>query len=248
MHSAVIIPARANSTRFKNKPLADLCGKPMIWWVYHRAIKAKRPTYVYVATDSQEISEVCHSFSIPTILTSPDLQTSTERIYEASKSVPADFYVCVNGDEPLISPDLIDRIIPDSPPDTFFVSNLMTAVHSPAEVVDESNIKVVVDTNQNALLFSRSPIPHPKASLSFSYYKHLGILGYTKEALRFFAQTKKGPLEAIEDINELRFLEHGKPVHMIAVEAGTLSVDTPKDLDYVREALRDALQKGEVIV
>ena len=130
----------------------------------------------------------------------------------------------------------------------FFAANLMAPIHSPAEAVDESNIKVVADGQGNALYFSRSPIPHPKGSLDFLYYKHLGVLAYTKEALEFFAHTPKGPLEQVEDVNELRFVEHGKPLRMIPVESRSLSVDTEKDLAHVRRLVEEKLRQGELVI
>ncbi len=134
------------------------------------------------------------------------------------------------------------------PPSTegFFAANLMAPILSPVEAVDETNIKVVADETGRALFFSRSPIPHPKASVDYQFYKHLGVLAYTKEALAFFDSAPRGPLEAVEDINELRFIEHGKRLQMIPVQAKSLSVDTPKDLEYVRALLREKLRKGEI--
>ena len=122
----------------------------------------------------------------------------------------------------------------------------MTKIQNPVEAVDDTNIKVVVNREGLALFMSRSPIPHPKASMEFDYYKHLGVLAYSLQALRFFAETPKGPVEEIEDINELRFIEHGKPLRMIPVQAHTLSVDTPKDLEYVRGILQKKLESGEI--
>ena len=121
----------------------------------------------------------------------------------------------------------------------------MSLIQKPSEVVDETNIKVVTDSDGYALFFSRSPIPHPKSSIRFEYYKHLGVLAYSRQALEFFATTPKGEIEKIEDINELRFVEHGKKLKMIPVRAASLSVDTPKDLDYVRAVIKERLQKGE---
>ena len=178
-------------------------------------------------------------------MTSPANRTSTERIYEAAQSLPADIYLCINGDEPLIDPNIVEQVIPNRK-EGFFAANLMTKIHSPVEVVDETNIKVVTDEAGDALFLSRSPIPHPKASVHFDYYKHLGVLAYSMEALRFFAETPKGALEKIEDINELRFVEHGRKLRMIEVDAHTLSVDTPKDLDYVRGVLQEKLERGEI--
>lgn len=245
MRTIAIIPARYDSTRFQGKPLADLCGKPMVWWVYNQVSQSKKIDAVYVATDHAAIQQACAGLHIPCLMTSPANRTSTERIYEAAQSLPADIYLCVNGDEPLIDPNIVEQIIPTRK-EGFFAANLMTKIHSPVEVVDETNIKVVTDEAGDALFLSRSPIPHPKASIHFDYYKHLGVLAYSMEALRFFAATPKGALEKIEDINELRFVEHGKKLRMVEVDAHTLSVDTPKDLDYVRGILQEKLERGEI--
>lgn len=247
MRIAAFIPARYDSSRFKGKPLADICGRPMIWWVYQQVKKTENINQVYVAADSEEVFQVCEKYQIPCLMTSREHATSTERIYEAAKKVPADVYLCINGDEPLISPKTVGQVVPEAI-EGFFAANLMTQMQDPAEVVDNTNIKVVTDVFGNALFLSRSPIPYPKASLSFRYYKHLGVLAYSMEALKFFAETPKGRIELAEDINELRFLEHGKKLKMIPVMAETLSVDTPKDLDYVRKVIRERLQRGELTI
>lgn len=245
MQAIAIIPARYDSSRFKGKPLADLCGRPMLWWVYHQVKKSKKLQQVWVATDHEAIREACVQYQIPCKMTSPRCPTSTQRVWEVAQSLEADLYVCVNGDEPLIDPQVIDQVIPSSL-DGFFAANLMAPIISPVEVVDDTNIKVVADGDGNALFFSRSPIPHPKSSVEYSFYKHLGVLCYTREALEFFHTTPRGPLETIEDINELRFIEHGKKLRMIPVDAKSLSVDTPKDLEYVRGVLGKKLSKGEI--
>ncbi len=245
MRTIAIIPARYGSSRFQGKPLADLCGRPMIWWVYRQVSRARGIDQVWVATDDDRIMDVCREHGLRCLMTRKDHPTSTERLYEAAQQLPADVYVCVNGDEPLIQPALVERVVPESTAG-FFAANLMTKITDPAEAVDETNIKVVADWEGCALFMSRSPIPHPKASLAFSYYKHLGVLAYSPEALRFFARTPKGYAEQVEDINELRFIEHGKRLQMIAVEARTLSVDTPKDLAYVRRVVEEKIEKGEI--
>ena len=245
MDTAVIIPARYNSSRFRGKPLADICNRPMIWWVYHQIKKSEKIKQIYVAADHKEVEETCRQYQIPVLMTRADHASGTERIYEAAQKVPADLYICVNGDEPLIEPGIVEAVIPRKRVG-FFAANLMTTMSRPAEVVDESNIKVVTDPEGYALMMSRSPIPHPKARLEFDYYKHLGVLAYSMEALRFFAETEKGELEKTEDINELRFIEHGRKLKMIPVQAQTLSVDTPKDLEYVRAVIQKKLEKGEL--
>ncbi len=245
MRTVAFIPARFGSSRMKGKPLADLCGRPMIWWVYRQVEKARGIDQVYVATDHEDIRRVCGEYGLPCLMTSPTHPTSTQRLYEAAQQIPADVYVCVNGDEPLIDPALVERVIPDEKAG-FFAANLMAPITNPVEVIDNTNIKVVTDREGYALFFSRSPIPHPKASMAFQYYKHLGVLAYSFEALRFFAETPRGPVEAVEDINELRFVENRKRLRMIPVQAHTLSVDTPKDLEYVREILQQKLESGAI--
>ena len=247
MKTVAIIPARYNSSRFRAKPLADICGRPMIWWVCRQVRRCRRIDRVTVATDNDLILEECRRLGIDALMTSQHHRTSTERIWEAAQQIPADVYVCVNGDEPLIDPETVEQVIPQSP-DGFFAANLMVPIHDPVQAIDESNIKVVTDAQGYALFFSRSPIPHPKASIRFEYYKHLGVLAYTAEALRFFAQTERGENERIEDINELRFVEHGKRLQMIPVRADTRAVDTPKDLDHVRAVIGEKIEKGEIVL
>ena len=229
-----VIPARYQSSRFPGKPLADICGKPMIWWVYNQVIKTPELAEVYVATDDARIADLCKEYSIKHIMTSNSHSTSTQRVYEVACKIKADLYVCINGDEPLIEPSTISKIIPtDIDIKDFYVANLMTPIKRAAEVVDNTNIKVVTDYENNALFMSRSPIPFPKSSIDYQYYKHVGVLAYCFDALKFFSNMPKGKNEIIEDINELRFIEHGKKLRMILVEADTLSVDTPKDLDMI---------------
>jgi 3-deoxy-manno-octulosonate cytidylyltransferase (CMP-KDO synthetase) len=232
-----IIPARYHSSRFIGKPLAEICGKPMIWWVYNQVKKVKAIDEVIIATDNEQILNVCEKYNMEVFMTSPTHSTSTERVYEVALQKEADLYVVINGDEPLIDPFLIERIIPDDKEffnKEYFVSNLITEITEASEVVDFTNIKVVSDINSEGLFMSRSPIPYPKASLDFKYKKHLGVLAYNLRALRFFSETNKGPLEKIEDINELRFLENGIKITFVEVNKSvSLSVDTPKDLEKV---------------
>jgi len=247
MRIIAIIPARYSSSRFPGKPLVDICGKPMIWWVYNQVKKVKSIDEVIVATDDTRIEEVCNAEGLSCIMTAKEHKTSTERLYEVAQKRPADLYICINGDEPLIDPNTIMKIIPkQKPKNTFYVSNLMTKIKNPVEAIDNTNIKVVTDCDGNALFMSRSPIPHPKSSLEYSFYKHVGVLIYDIEALKFFAETPKGKNELVEDINELRFIENGKKLKMVPVSCNTLSVDTPKDLERVRAVIQEKLDSGEL--
>ena len=253
-----IIPARYGSSRFEGKPLALIEGRPMIEWVARRAARAPGVSRVIVVLDDERVAAACQAAGVEWMMTSSSHGTSTERLAEVAGKVPADLYIAINGDEPLIDPNLIARVIPEGwprqggetwPADRPFAANLTCRMTSPAEVVDPSNIKVVwgpggqgADTGKGgrAVFFSRSPIPYPKSSLDFDYYKHIGVIAYNRAGLDFFAATPKGPIETVEDINELRFIENGVMLQMIVVEPGLgLSVDTPKDLERIRHLVRE---------
>ena len=240
-----IIPARYSSVRFHGKPLADIHGKPMIWWVYQQARKVEAFDEVYVATDDDRIKNVCMSESMQVVMTKDDHHTMSSRIHEVSEKIDADVYVVVNGDEPLIDPGVIKAVIPTSL-EGFYATNLMATIRDPVEVIDFTNIKVVFGEDMNALYMTRSPVPYPKSTLDFKYYKHLGVIAYSKKALDFYISTEKGPNETIEDIDYLRFIEHRKPFKMIEVVSDSVSVDTAKDLDYIRNIFAKRIKKGEI--
>jgi 3-deoxy-manno-octulosonate cytidylyltransferase (CMP-KDO synthetase) len=235
-----VIPARYNSSRYQGKPLAMIAGAPMIEWVYRRVAMSERISQVIVALDDERVEAVCRERGIPYIVTSDKHGTSTERVNEVAQKIDGDLFIVVNGDEPLIDYRVIEKIIPTEwPADAPYVANLTSKIKSAPEVLDSTNIKVVWGPDMNAVFFSRSPIPYPKSSLSFDYYKHVGVLIYNRQALAFFASTPRGPVEQVEDVNELRFIERGIPLKMVVVESDeTLSVDTPKDLHRVIEIVQ----------
>jgi len=234
-----VIPARYASSRLPGKPLADICGKPMIWWVYQQAKKASVFIDVIVATDDERIVNVCNKYKLPTIMTKNHL-TAANRLQEVSNHIKADFYLQLNGDEPLIKPEAIISAVPDSiPQDIEFGTNIITKMHDPSEVIDASNIKVVFDQNWNALFMSRTPIPYPFKSIQFSYYKHIGIIGYNKMMLDFYANSIPGRFECIEGIDTLRFIDYGKKLFFIETpDYNSLSVDNQQDLNKVIEIIK----------
>jgi len=242
-----VIPARYGATRFPGKPLADIHGKPMIWWVYQQAKKVAEFDEIYVATDDERIKTACNEHYMCFIMTRNNHYTMSSRIHEVSEKIDADVYVVVNGDEPLIDPNVISAVIPETL-ENFYANNLMTAMNDPVEVIDVTNIKVVCGEDMNALFMSRAPVPYPKATLDFKYFKHLGVVAYSKEALEFYVSTPKGRNESIEDIDYLRFIEHQKPFKMIEVISDSLSVDTPKDLEYVKQRFANFIVNGKIIV
>ena len=236
-----IIPARYASTRLPGKPLRDICGYPMIWWVYQRVCEVDKLNEIYVATDDVRIESVCKKYRIPVIMTKNTHRAAAHRLQEVSETIKADFYLQLNGDEPLISTTAIEAAIPDNiPQDREYGTNVITEIMDPAQVMDASNIKMVFDTDMNALYMSRTPIPYPFKAMDFKYYKHVGIIGYNKKMLDFYAATQPGHLELIEGIDTLRFLDYGKQLKLhIVPGCHSLSVDTEKDLEMVIRIIKE---------
>lgn len=241
MKAVAIIPARYASTRFPGKPLVDICGKPMIQWVYERVSSVKKLSDVFVAIDDERIRRVCEEKKIKYIMTRSDHPDHIARIQEVSEKVNADMYVCVNGDEPLISPDCIEQVVPSEKPEDFFFIGAMRFMENAAETIDPARIKVVIAEDGRCLYISRTPVPYPKGTLMFKYNKYVGIECFSKEALDFFVNTPQSKLEKIEDIDHLRFLEHGKPLFFKYVDSESISVDTPKDVEKVRIMMSEML-------
>ena len=238
-----IIPARYASTRLPGKPLKDICGHPMIWWVYERVCSVEKLDEVFVATDDDRIEKVCNEMNIPVVMTASTHRTAAHRLQEVSETVKADFYVQLNGDEPLINTEAIAATIPDYvPQDVEFGTNIIAEIDNPAQVMDPSNIKIVFDDQMNALYMSRTPIPYPFKSLDFKYYKHVGIIGYNKMMLDFYKKTEPGRFEVIEGIDTLRFIDYGKQLKLSLVSScHSLSVDTEKDLEEVRRMMKEKI-------
>ncbi len=248
MHVVAVIPARYGSTRLLGKPLKDIEGKPMIWWVHERLKKAKRIDEVFVATDDERIARVCEQNNIKSIMTQTFHLTAANRLQEVSESIAADFYLQINGDEPLINIDAVEAAIPEFvPQNTEFGTNIITKVTNPVLLLDASNIKVVFNDDMEALYMSRTPIPYPFKNINFEYYKHVGIIGYNKKMLDFYKNSQPGYLEKIEGIDTLRFIDYGKRLVLVKVEnCESLSVDTEKDLELVKKIIADKIRNGTV--
>lgn len=238
-----VIPARYSSTRFPGKPLADICGKPMIWWVYQQ-VKKSNIKDIYVATDDDRIYDVCSSLDINCVMTKNTHPTSAHRVQEVSDKISADYYVQINGDEPLIKPETINRILDVKVlHDQEFGANLITKIKDPVECIDPTNIKMIFDNDMNTVYMCRTPIPTPYTTINFSYYKHVGVIGYNKKMLDFFVNSKPGPFETIEGIEGLRFVENRKIYKCVMVErSDSLSVDTLKDLEKVRKIIAEEMK------
>jgi len=238
-----VIPARYSSSRFPGKPLADLEGKPMIWWVYNQCKKVDYFAEVYVATDSSKIMEVCEEYGMNAILTSDSHMTGTDRVGEVAEKIAADIIVNIQGDEPLLEPNTIKAAVtPFFSREDVMVTNLMTKIHNPIDVVNCTIPKVITNKEGVGVYLTRATAPYPKGCLDYSYYKQVCVYGFKPEALRFFCEYGKrygkGKVEAVEDIEILRFIENGYKVQYVEVESETIAVDTPDDLEKVRRLIR----------
>lgn len=239
-----VIPARYKSSRFEGKPLADICGKPMIWWVYHQTLKVKEFDAVYVATDDARIKDACDKFNINVVMTSEEHQTGTDRIGEVAGKIKADLYVNIQGDEPLIEPETIKEAIkPFYGNPELEVSNLMTVIHDPVDVVNFTVPKVITNKDGIGIYLTRSAAPYPKGRIDYSYYKQVCVYGFKPDALEFYCNSPRGKVESIEDIEILRFIESGYKVQFIEVISDTVAVDTPNDLEKVRAIMKSKLNE-----
>ena len=169
------------------------------------------------------------------------------RIHEVSTMVEADYYMCINGDEPLISKECILPVLPDKLYDKPYFGGAMRILTDPAETIDFANIKLVVSEETGKCLYmSRTPVPYPRGSLFLKYKKYVGVECFNKKALDFFVNTPMNDIEKVEDIDHLRFLSNGVDLHFNYVDSESISVDTPKDLEKVRAIMSEKMEKGEI--
>ena len=237
MKLIAVIPARFSSTRLPGKPLADICGKPMLWWVYAKLSSMDVFSQVICAVDDERIATVCQEYKMKYMMTSNDHSEHISRIHEVSEYVKAEYYICINGDEPLISEQCILPALPKELHKEPYFSGVMRVLKSPAETIDFSNIKVVTNRQGRCIYMSRSPVPYPRGTYFFDYKKYVGVECFNKSALDFFVSTPMGEIERVEDIDHLRFLENGVDMYFHEVESESISVDTQKDLEYVRKIM-----------
>jgi len=242
---AAIIPARYASTRLPGKPLADINGLPMVWRVYLQAEKSGLVDEVWVATDDERVYNAVSSLGGKVIMTSPDHPSGTDRLAEAARSIIADIYVNVQGDEPMIPHEMIDEAVAPLLDDPGLnMSTAATVITDPDEISDPAVVKVVLDEKGCALYFSRSPIPFHRDSWGGPFYitggsclKHIGIYAYRREFLFKYAGLEPTVLERLEKLEQLRALGHGERIKVVITRRESIGVDTPADLDRVRRLL-----------
>lgn len=234
-----VIPARYKSSRFPGKPLADICGKPMIWWVYNQAIKVSDFDAVYVATDDSRIESVCKEHGMNVIMTSKSCASGTDRVAEVAGKVDGDLFVIVMGDEPLIAPENIQAMVDGMKSGDYDGGMLCTKFKNGVDLINTTTIKLAINEKNELIYMSRIPIPYPKAFLDYSHYKNVGVYAFTRKALEFYQNTPRGVLEKIEDMEMLRMLENHKLVKVVEVQTESMSVDTQKDLERIRQVVEN---------
>ncbi|MGL4977715.1 MAG: 3-deoxy-manno-octulosonate cytidylyltransferase [Cetobacterium sp.] len=237
-----VIPARYESTRLPRKPLKDICGHTMIEWVYKRAIKSNLDRVV-IATDSQEVFDVVKAFGGDVVMTDANHLNGTSRIAEVCEKI-TDYDVVINiqGDEPLIEPDMINSLIEVFKEENDL--NMATLKHKLNKKEDIENpnfVKVITDKKDYAIYFSRSVIPYPRNENLDIYFKHVGIYGYKREFVLEYSKLESTPLENSESLEQLRVLENGYKIKVLETPYEIIGVDTAEELERVRKYI---LEKG----
>jgi 3-deoxy-manno-octulosonate cytidylyltransferase (CMP-KDO synthetase) len=248
MNKAVgIIPARWNSTRFPGKPLHLIAGKPLLCRVWEQSTQAGNLESVIIATDDMRIAEAAFEWGAEVALTSPRHRSGTDRVAEvARKAKNVAYIVNIQGDEPLVDPRLIDRLVEKLRSDR--TVGIVTAAHPFERVTEASSphqVKVVVDGKNHALYFSRAVIPFPRSFQRTKYLRHQGIYGFRRDILLQFVKWKPAPLERAESLEQLRALENGVKVHVLITGRGSPGIDTPKDATALEQKLARA--KGRIL-
>lgn len=248
MKAIIVIPARYDSTRFPGKPIASLKGKPLIQHVYENSKAAAYAHDVIVATDSETIFERVLSFGGKAVMTSSEHTSGTDRVAEVARDMECDIIVNVQGDEPLIRPQMIDdtiNILSDGSAD---IGTLVKKIEEPGEILDPNVVKAVFSEDGFALYFSRSPIPYHRdewkdldkfkiQNSKFKIYKHIGIYSYRRDVLLRLTDMKPSRLEEIEKLEQLRALENGFRIKVKKTSFETIGVDSPEDLERVEKWL-----------
>jgi 3-deoxy-manno-octulosonate cytidylyltransferase (CMP-KDO synthetase) len=245
-HVIAVIPARYASQRLPAKPLVDLLGKPMIQRVYEQVKLATLPGQIIVATDDERIADVVRSFGGDVVMTSPDIRSGSDRVAAVARDVPGDIYVNVQGDEPLLAPEMIDqaiRVVLDDP--TAEVGTLVRKIESLEELRNPGVVKVVFGIDRSALYFSRSEIPFVRDQSDRSqwlsqntFYKHIGIYVFRREFLLNYTTMPESNLERSEKLEQLRILENGHSIKVGITEYDSVPIDTRDDVVRVIGMLR----------
>ena len=235
-----VIPARYKSSRFPGKPLVDICGKPMRWWVYQQAMKVHEFDKVYVATDDERIKAACDEHNMNVIMTSDRHQTGSDRVAEVASKVEGDLFINIQGDEPVINPEMIQEVISIFFEDeTVTFGSLKKEITDPEEIRAASTVKVVTDQKGDAMYFSRSVIPsNIKDGQMARVFRHVGIYAYKREFLEAFSKMTQTELELGEGIEPLRAMERGYKMRLKETKHSSIGVDLPEHIEKVERVIQ----------
>ena len=240
-----VIPARLASTRFPNKALAILAGKPMIQHVWERTLLAKTVNRLVIATDHETIYKAAVSFGAEVMITREDHLSGTDRVAEVAYSLPQyPLIVNIQGDEPLIDPAAIDATVAGLAGSAAEMGTLKKKIEIAEELDNPNVVKVVTGADGRALYFSRSRIPFNRSGENIDYYKHIGLYVYRRDFLLGYSNMPVGPLEIAERLEQMRALENGHGIHVVTTNYESLGVDTPQDLELVSQKLSLLLSGG----
>lgn len=233
-----VIPARFHSTRFQGKPLAEIMGKPMIQRVYEQVKQVNDIDEIIVATDDERIYSAALRFNGNAVMTG-ECSCGTERVYEAVKDYPCNIVINIQGDEPLVKPEMINELIAVFEDDRVEMATLCKEITGNSDINNPNIVKVVRDKDDNALYFSRYPIPFNRDRRNdVKYFKHIGIYGYKKRFLKKYIQSEKTLLETAENLEQLRALECGYKIKVKETIYDSIGVDIPEDILKIEEEIR----------
>ena len=236
-----MIPARYGATRFPAKLMQDLCGKPVIVHTYERVADTRLFDEVYVVTDDDRIEKAIREVGGKVIRSKKEHNSGSDRLAEASRDLDVDIIVNVQGDEPFTDKENLQKVIDIFVKDltkSIAVASLMERITDQDDIANPNNVKVVVNKFGEALYFSRNVIPFPRdPNTKVSYYKHIGIYAYRKEALQQFTELPPSLLEETEKLEQLRYLENGFKIRLALTDIPTIGIDTPEDLERARKRL-----------
>ncbi|MCH5266461.1 MAG: 3-deoxy-manno-octulosonate cytidylyltransferase [Lachnospiraceae bacterium] len=235
-----VIPARYKSSRFPGKPLVSICGRPMIYWVYEQAKKVTEFDEIYVATDDERIRDACIEYNMKVIMTSEHHETGSDRVAEVASKVEGDLFVNIQGDEPVIQPEMIRQVISIfTEDDSVYFGSLKKEITDPEEIRATSTVKVVTDDSGDALYFSRSVIPsNVKDGQLARVFRHVGIYAYKRDFLLEFTKMSQTELELGEGIEPLRAMQKGYKIRLKETEYTSIGVDLPEHVTKVEQVLQ----------
>lgn len=235
--TAIIIPARYNSKRLQGKPLIKVCDKPIIQWVWERAIQVSSADMVIIATDNQEIYDTAKAFGAAVEMTSENHKCGSDRIVEvAQKYSEISYIINLQGDEPMINPDCVNEVIKQIKEDeNADISTLLTEIGKDEDLEDPNMVKCVVDINGYAMYFSRSKIPYERNHDIAKFYKHIGIYGYKRESLFKMTKFPQPDIEQAESLEQLRALYNGMKIKTSIVKYNSIGIDTLEDLNAFKK-------------